>query len=242
MHTHTDRAGWLNWVLTTSIPLCFLDADAKIIPSGSAALLAHGNRKFLLSVEHAVPMHSADRMAYLRAAPNGGSELYRIGAFNYLAKIADDASGLSCLDFGFVEVDASFEPVYQHRTPLAISDERPRHIFATSAASLPATGVEYAFSGRIRPELHGGCATVTATAYYSGLRFLRTEGPFHVFSLPVRHPGHDAFQGCSGAPIVDVNENFVALLIGGDEASNTVHGVAADRYLYGIDHLCSLRA
>jgi len=242
MHTHTDRAAWLNWALTTSIPLCRLDADANIIPAGSAALVAHRKRRFLLSVEHAVPMDGTDWMAYLRAAPGGGSELYRIGAFNYLAKIADDASGLSYLDFSFVEVDASFDPVYQHHTPQATSDERPRHIFASSAASLPATGVEYAFSGRIQPELHGSRATVTTTAYYPGLSFLRTDGPFHVFSLPVRHPGHEAFQGCSGAPIVDANENFVALLVGGDEASNTIHGVSADRYLYGIDHLCSLRA
>src|SRR3546814_16654161 len=50
---------------------------------------------------------------------------------------------------------------------------------------------------------------------YPGLRYERTEGGYHVFQLPVQHPGHDALQGCSGAPILDMERRVVGLVCSG---------------------------
>jgi hypothetical protein len=73
---------------------------------------------------------------------------------------------------------------------------------------------------------------------YPGLRFIRTEGEFHIFKLPVSHPGHDHFKGCSGAPIVDMNKQVVALVCDGDPATNTIRSVSTSRYKFAIDFIC----
>jgi hypothetical protein len=74
---------------------------------------------------------------------------------------------------------------------------------------------------------------------YPGLQYSHSEQEMHYFKLPVEHPGHEAFHGCSGSPIVDLNRNVVALVVGGDLAINTVRGVAINRVLPNLEFLAS---
>src|SRR3546814_18916949 len=70
---------------------------------------------------------------------------------------------------------------------------------------------------------------------YPGLRYERTEGGYHVFQLPVQHPGHDAFQGCSGAPILDMERRVVGLVCSGSIPDNTISCVSLARYGVALD-------
>ena len=51
----------------------------------------------------------------------------------------------------------------------------------------------------------------------------------HYFSLKGKHPGHEEFEGCSGAPILDGDGNVVALVCGGNTYSNTIRGISLSR-------------
>jgi hypothetical protein len=115
------------------------------------------------------------------------------------------------------------------------TDERPRHVFATNLSDGPDPTQIYAFAGQIKPELHGSMAFVTDMIVCPGLRYLRSEGEFHIFQLPVEHPGHQEFKGCSGAPIVDVNKTLVAIVCDGDTSTNTIRGVSVARYKFAFD-------
>ena len=127
------------------------------------------------------------------------------------------------------------EAIYQIVTPQAVSDERPRHVFRADQIELPTSNQMFAFSGQVKPEQHGRCAVAFQHCVYPGLRYTHTEDEIHFFQLPVEHPGHDSFSGCSGAPIVNMNRNVVALVRGGDTSTNTVHGVSLARYKPLVD-------
>ena len=131
------------------------------------------------------------------------------------------------LDFSFTEVSADFYSLMQERNSVGeIVNQCLRHEFITSLEDLPVKDEVYAFTGRVR------FAQLDETTYWSepnvypGLTYQRTEGHYHVFELPAKHPGHEAFKGCSGAPIVDRKQRIVALVCSGDIDSNTITGVS----------------
>ena len=72
---------------------------------------------------------------------------------------------------------------------------------------------------------------------YPGLAYSHTEDDIHHFRLPVPHPGHGAFEGCSGAPIVDLNRKVVTLVVGGNTEKNTIQGIAIQRAIPNFEFL-----
>jgi len=159
-------------------------------------------------------------------------------SFNYVAEMVKGSGVIRDVDFCFTEVASDLVSTYAHRTPQSVSDVRPRHVFNTDLLAVPDTNQIFGFAGEIKPAMHGPSAFATEMTVYPGLRFVRTEGGFHIFQLPVPHPGHDSFRGCSGAPIVDMNRQVVALVCSGDTDSNTIRGVSISWFKFAIDFLC----
>lgn len=97
---------------------------------------------------------------------------------------------------------------------------------------------EYAFAGVIKTELSplAGMSSYVVEgtlAVHRGFRYERTVDEYHVFKIPyATFPGHDAFRGCSGSPILDSSGNPVALVVG-SKPDMPFYGV-------GLQHLCEL--
>ena len=115
----------------------------------------------------------------------------------------------------------------------------PNHVFDTDTIDKPNLNQIYGFSGRVRTERPENNAFVSDMVVYPGLEYLHTESEIHHFKLPVPHPGHDAFQGCSGSPIIDFNRKAVALVVNGDIPTDTIQGVAISRVLPNLEFLAS---
>lgn len=224
-------------MLITSIPLRQLDAADAPVGIASGCLVDYASRRFLLSVQHAVKRESAGWVIDLGYEPGKGTAIYRPHSFNYIAEMTRGSGVMRHVDFCFTEVASDLISTYQHRTPQVISDERPRHVFDIDLSTAPDTKQIFAFAGQVKAEMHGSTALVTEMTVYPGLRYVRSEGEFHIFELPVPHPGHDFFRGCSGAPIVDMNRQVVALVSSGDTESNTIRGVSLSRYKSALDFL-----
>jgi hypothetical protein len=105
------------------------------------------------------------------------------------------------------------------------SEPRPRPVFETDLTALPVPGRWYGFAGEIKPEKHGPNWAATHVTY-PGLTYLSSEREVHTFSLPVQHPGHEEFRGCSGAPIVGNDGEVVALVLRGCPMKNTIEGLS----------------
>lgn len=239
----SDRSReWLEWVLVTSVPLRRLDENDTPIGVASACLIDFAERRFLLSVQHAVDRASEGWVVDLGYERGKGTAIFRPRSFNYVAEMVCGSGIIRDIDFCFTEVPGDLVSVYQHSKPVGISDERRRHVFRSDLSDKPDSKQIFAFSGQVKPELHGVSALVTEMNVYPGLRFVRTEGEYHMFELPVPHPGHEAFRGCSGAPIVDMNRNVVALVCDGDVNTNTVRGVSIARYKFALDFICQAQS
>lgn len=78
-------------------------------------------------------------------------------------------------------------------------------------------GVHWAIERKIVRETHLG---------FNG----RNESGSLVFRLAHKHPGHGYYKGCSGAPILSDDGTPVAVLIGGDEASDCLFGAPITKF------------
>jgi len=230
---------WLEWVKITSFPLRRLGSTGTPVEFASGCLIDYRGRRFLLSVQHAIAQQSKDWIVDLGQSSKG-TEYYKPSSFNYLAELTRGISSLRNIDFCYAEVPADLTGVYQHATPRGAFDERPRHIFQSNLDDSPTINGTYAFSGEIKPEQHTPEIMAFEKHVYPGLRYQRTEGDFHVFKLPVEHPGHEHFRACSGAPIVDKNRKVVALVCCGSVEEGTISGVSLARYKFAFDFFCEM--
>lgn len=230
---------WLKWMSVTSIPLRHLAEDGRPIGIASGCMVVCKGRKFLLSACHAVQPGSKGWAIELGYDPRQGTEMYWPKNFLYMAEMQKGSGVVEHIDFCFAEVAADLQPIYARRTPCSTFDVRQRHIFDIADFAEPTQAGVFAFSGQVRPEMHGPDAMVTEMHVYPGLRFVRSEGSSHIFQLPVGHPGHDSFRGCSGSPIVDLDRRVVALVSSGGEDSCTIIGVAVSRAMIALNWYCN---
>ena len=233
---------WLHFVSLTSIPLYKL--DEKGLPCGvaSGCLVNIGSRKLILSVSHATGAgHWVAEMYF--DSEQQKTVIHHFGDVWSVVHLDTNSSVPEKLDFSFTEVPTDFFSVMQERNSTGrIIAKRPRHEFETTLQDLPNASEIYAFSGRVRP------AKLDETTFWSeptvnpGLKYLRTDGHYNVFKLPVPHPGHEAFEGCSGAPIVDRDGVVVALVCSGDIATATITGASVQRIAGAIQIYLANRA
>lgn len=238
--TPNERQRWLDWILITSIPLRRIGANDIPIGTASGCLVNYRDRRFILTASHVVKLGSSDWVIELGRDEKKGTEIFRPACFLYLGEMRRGTGEITDADFCYAEVPTDLDPTFRHLTPIGPkSEKRLRHIFDLSAVGKPDANEVYGFSGNIHPELHGTHALVTEATVYPGLRFDKSDGPFYDFKLPVTHPGDDFFEGCSGAPIVDIRGRLVALVSGGDKAESIIHGIALSRYKFAIDFYCN---
>ena len=181
------------------------------------------------------------RLGYrTRIQQRRGTEIFRPACFLYLGEKRCGIDEIADVDFCYAEVPTNLESTFQHLTPIGPkSEKRLRHVFDLTTIGKPDANEVYGFSGQVHPERHGSHALVTEATVYPGLRYDKSDGPFYDFKLPVSHPGHDFFEGCSGAPIVDTGGRLVALVSSGDKTENLIHGIALSRYKFALDFYCN---
>ncbi len=233
---------WLQWMLVSSVPLRHLDEDGKPLGIASGCLVTCRGRRFVLSACHAVQPDSKGWAIELDHDSRKGTEMYWPTSFMYMAEMQKGSGVLEYVDFCFAEVAADLQPIHAHRTFFSVSDVRPRHIFEVEDFAEPTVEGVFGFSGEVKPEKHGLEAIATEMNVYPGLRYVRSEGADHIFQLPVDHPGHESFRGCSGAPIVDMDRRVVALVSSGSKEAGTITGVAISRAMTALNWYCDVRS
>ena len=237
--TTPERNDWLQWVRVTSTPLIHLGEGDSVLGLGSGMMLDHAGCRFVLAVEHVVERDATGWALIVQQDGQGRMEYYRPNFFSYVGEIRLGSGEVRLLDLCAAQVSPNLQTWYEDRTPRGLFDKVPHHVFDSSNFSEPTSEQIYGVSGRVRTEKHGADAFVSDMVVYPGLTYSHSEREVLHFRLPVAHPGHDAFHGCSGSPIVDANRNVVALLMGGDIPSNTVQAVAINRVLPNLEFLAS---
>jgi hypothetical protein len=237
--TESQRDEWLQWVRVTSIPLIQRGHDDTILGLGSGTMIDHAGCRFVLAVEHVVKRNSMGWVLVVQQDGQGQMEYYRPNYFTFIGEVRLSSGEVRLLDLCAAQVSPVLETWYEYRTPRGLFDRSPHHVFLERQISEPRAEQVYGFSGRVRTEKHGADAFVSDMVIYPNLTYSHSEREIHHFTLPVTHPGHNAFHGCSGSPIVDMNRNVVALVVGGDVSTNTVQGIAISRVMPNLQFLAS---
>jgi len=230
---------WLEFVQSSSIPLRELGDTDIPVGLGAGCLMDYNGRRFLLSVFH-VTRRSARWVIQLGYSTDvGQTEVYYLGRVNYIAEMKKGIASIDEVDFSFIEVPGDLTCQFQHWTPSGQwLVNRPRTIFKEQDIGKPVSDEIYGFAGDLMPEFSTGeNALITEHQTYPGLKFVRTEGHYHCFKLPVEHPGHERFKGCSGAPVINTKKKIVGLVCSGSIEKNEIYAVNLEKYTKGIDML-----
>jgi hypothetical protein len=226
-------------ILRSSVPLRRLANDV-VTGSASGCLIDRHGSRMLLTVEHATG-DQLDWAIQLRFdASIKKTQLYRLGAMNFLTSGVLGTQKLKTVDFAYAKVPSDLKAFRQDISEKQeLISETEILIFAIDFAT-PSPEDNYGFAGLVKTdvEMHPDVTFVSSELrVYDSLTYLRAEGDNLVFKLPFNHPGHLEFRGCSGAPIINGAGMPVALLTGGSITTNEIYGVSLAMYRAPIDIL-----
>lgn len=214
-------ADWQMMLKTSFVPLVKLKPDRSAEGFwGSGTLFDFRNRRFLCSARHnfldgPVAMQirwCQERFATLVTKPLSPN-FFALKSGGFIDFVVADVSEIKDVPkMQELDENANGEILY----------ERMRTIFPEKSLLKPKPTVRYGFAGTTVPEIGRhkndkidiayGCVRVV-----TGLEYVGDENGFHLFKLPVEHPGHAFFRGCSGAPIIDHKGYIVAFVNGATE-------------------------
>lgn len=219
-----------------------LGAESNVpISSGSGVVVRIGGTRYVLTVAH-----NAKNCA--RFGVHTDHDLTTIGSYMYVTNSYGRVSLLKlnkageCLveeiDFMWFDIPDDCTPRRTSVLPIDGNERIENTVFDLDKAVPEMSSTEeYAFAGVIktrRSPLVGtsSCVVEGTLAVHRGFKYERSVDEYHVFRIPYDpFPDHDAFRGCSGAPILDGN-NPVALVVG-SKPDMPFYGV-------GLQHLCEL--
>jgi len=234
---------FINQLRLSSVRLNLLNATRIPAEFASGCLIDYHGKRILLTVAHATG-NQGNWAVQVRYVPGQGTENYQLGAMHFLAGASLSDPTLKDIDFSYVEVPATLHPFRQDvASKEIVKSETPVTIHKPSLEDLPQAGGNYGFCGMVLPthESHRGDFYVGGELRaYSGLTYSRTEGNYHVFSLPFKHPGHEYFRGCSGAPVLSESGGLVGLVCKGCEEKNEISAISVSAYKVAIDILVSV--
>jgi len=157
---------------------------------------------------------------------------------NFLLKGSISSEKLEDVDYSYVEVPIGLVAYRQEIKDLGTLI--PITVHQIQFTEKPIENIQYGFCGMIKPSLEkhfGDVCLGGDIKIYTGLEFIRTEGDYFIFQLPIKHPGHEYFKGCSGAPIQSEKGDIVALVCGGNTAKNEIRAISLNTYKTVIDLL-----
>ena len=233
---------WIQWVKLTSHPLRQIDGEGNPTGFGSATLIDYKSKRFALTAHHVVPLDQKGWSIEVSFSSSQGTELYTPKRWMSLVEYRKSKNELAHVDFSFAEVSTGLSSMYQERTPFFQGEEVARHVFASSEIAEPEAAEIYGFSGETKPEMHSPRSVAMQMNVFPGIKYVGFEDEILIFKLPISHPGHPEFRGCSGAPIVDTHRRLVGIVVRGDEIDDSVRAVSISRLLPALDIYCSKRA
>lgn len=220
-----------------------LGKDSNVpISSGSGMVAKIGGTRYVLTVAHNAERCERFGVHIDHDLATKGSYMYVTNSYGIVKLLKLGKAGECAVD----EIDFTWfnipDDCIPKRTSVAPIDGEERientEFDLDKGVSPMMSSEDYSFAGVIKV----GLASLAGTASYlikgdlavhRGFRYERSVDEYHVFKIPYDpFPGHDAFRGCSGSPILDGSGNPVALVVG-SRPDMPFYGV-------GLQRLCEL--
>jgi hypothetical protein len=220
--------------------------DNRMLPTGMASgcIIQFQNEIWLLSVFHAVGEDNWGIEIEFNKEKKNMLMLYPLSGFSFLKSINIKTLKIDDVDFAFrklTEKEQSYLPLKFQEISLdgKINNSVDKHIVETNLNVKPTDNHIYGFAGLVQGKYMENEGQITLQQSYTIETDLiynsELDNGIYVFTLNKTHPGHEYYQGCSGAPIIDKEGNIVSLLIGGDIEKNEIYGINLNTYKIAIE-------
>lgn len=217
---------WEYLLRRLSIPLWAQNAAGEVVDLGTGTLVDFCEKTILLTAAHVTVDDEAAWAVLLRYHPETrNAELHVLGPLNYFLRVRDGKG--EWIDIAYAFVPREIRPTYQVIKDTGRVVHEDRLIIVTDMAEVPAVGRRYGFAGYTKPFI-APSEGFLGGEFVAELNLVYTEarGDLLVFTVSSGHRGDLYYKGCSGSPICDEDGTFVGILIGGDEATGEVWGLA----------------
>jgi hypothetical protein len=222
------------------------------LPEGfaSGCLIDYHGRRLLLTAAHAADDGPPLALALGWDPAMRRMNLWNLGGLNFLGRAqlepgkSLDEMEVTPVDFAYVDVPAGLQPKLEKVDPQTgnILESRACKVWPASAIAEPKVGTRYGFAGHTKPSLEDHsllaadvkfCCTEHCICF--PLSFASQQDDRCAFQLPIEHPGHAFFKGCSGAPIIDEEGHVVALVSAGSIEDSMIYGISLRQYQFALD-------
>jgi len=218
-------------------PLTATDKQGKPINRGSAVNILYKNKNFLLTVYHVIEGEGKWCIDCCYDFKVKKVEQRELTGIHY----ARLNSEIKPVDFAWAifpkDTHVYYQEIFESTQKTAHQEERVH--LKTDLNILPNPSDDYFFSGRIRLDEYKlkktGYIYSTENPVYKNFHYLRSEGNYHVFSMPFKNPSLKMFQGCSGAPIINQNRELVSLVSWGNTTLKELYGINLNKFKMMID-------
>jgi len=226
-----------NILKTSSVQLVEIDKAKQPIGVASGCLISCEGNRVLLTVRHATG-DFGNWAIQLDYSKDKGTKLYQLGSMYFAKKLTLPKAHVEDIDFSYAKIPNDLEVVRWHGDPSGNGNEIGRDIINTYPYTLNLKydkNDTYGFCGAVMAENVANPVSSnrpflkSEIRCYENLTLIREEGDYLVFKLPFRHPGHEHFQGCSGAPIISSKNEPVALVCHGDEETGEIYGISLNK-------------
>jgi hypothetical protein len=217
---------WKELIKYSTVQLRKLDDEGIPCGIGSGCLLDLNNHRYLLTVFHVVEKSSKWSAQIGFDEEKQLLKALFLNNFCYLGDFSEGGNSIKDVEFSFHPVRSNFTWHFVHRTWKGETlESRARPILTVEDIGAPTKENCYGFAGDILPtSIPHLNAFETEFHIYHGLKYDRLENDTHYFKMPENHPGHEMFQGCSGAPIIGEDGKVVSLVSGGCTKTNQIYG------------------
>jgi len=228
-------------VILSGVPLyCFEDKNKtdKPIAFGTGFIIDMPDFDYLFTAAHVIN-NTKGKWAILKEYIVGrGPEYVVLGQFYFHSTINIKNYSINEIDFSFTKIPFKLDYFYQEISPPGyINVSKPKIKYLLQQITTPNIDNNYGFAGHIKPKIIENYAIDTVYQLHFDYKFKETRGWTHVFEPPVKHPGNEFYHGCSGAPIIDEDNNIASLLTGGDIDKNEIYGINLGKVLIGFEEL-----
>lgn len=227
--------------IRSSIHLIQMDLETKeFYGFGSGCLINHRDKNIILTVAHVVDRgitHLETNQPYVEGQ---GTPLQRIGGMCHFEALkvkdpeeireVDDIEKFlqsgKRIDIAFAEIKEFIQLLQPEQDFGAFKIEHgPKVIRSFDHMAEPNRQQEYLFYGKTHQNPIDGRLEMTAT-FKHGLKYrgVRNDG-LYIFTVPKIITDKEDYEGCSGAPILDLEGNIVALAVAIRTDTQILYGV-----------------
>lgn len=212
-----------------TLNLIQLDETRMPIGYASGCLIHYRERIFVATVSHATGNYGNWAIEIGLDPSTGKMAMYQLGQMSFVQKFVLKRNKLKEREFDF-SYKLLNEAIYPRRQVInkecIIEYDEAIVPICTELSDQPNPDKRYGFWGCTKQDKEGKFVKVTQQCE-TDLRFekIGEHNQLYFFRTPVSYRSYKEYQGCSGAPIMSEDGDFVALTVEGDKKKTGIFGL-----------------